>query len=425
MFSRENEIENLGDNERLKFVLENLPDEEFMQKLEKERGRGRNEYPVRAMWNMIIAMIVFGHGRYADIIREMRRNVQLRFVCGFEFGRTLDAHNISRFVTKLLAHPLDLIKMFMSLADMLYELLPDFGEALALDSKWTWSLANRKSKCAHPDGRSETDAEWGIKSYSGVREDGTLWGSIKRCFGFKIHLLVDVKYELPVAFIISEANGSDIVWGKKLIEQIEKERPHIIKQCKYFMADKGYDDTELILLLKERGVKAIIDKRHMGKGETEKELPKSCGRYYDDYGNVYCYSQERGERHRMVFAGYDEARDALRFKCPVSHYGASCSETETCTLCKNIRVKLSVDERIFTQVGRTSYIWKRLYAGRTAVERVNSRLDVSFGFETRRVRGKKKMELFSALAFSVMNALAVGSIRAGEHERMRSLTRAA
>ena len=76
LFSWENEIENLGDNERLVRILEHLPDEELMQKLENGRGRGRDDYPIRAMWNMIIAMIVFGHGRFADIIREMKRNVQ-------------------------------------------------------------------------------------------------------------------------------------------------------------------------------------------------------------------------------------------------------------------------------------------------------------------------------------------------------------
>jgi hypothetical protein len=67
----------------------------------------------------------------------------------------------------------------------------------------------------------------------------------------------------------------------------------------------------------------------------------------------------------------------------------------------------------------------RLYKARTAVERVNSRLDVSFGFETRRVRGMKKMDLLTALAFTVMDTLAIGSIREGRPKLMRSLVRAA
>ncbi|RLF63053.1 MAG: DDE transposase, partial [Thermoplasmata archaeon] len=41
------EIEELGDLERLRLVLKYLPDEELMIVLEKERDKGRDEYPVR------------------------------------------------------------------------------------------------------------------------------------------------------------------------------------------------------------------------------------------------------------------------------------------------------------------------------------------------------------------------------------------
>jgi hypothetical protein len=428
LFSWENEIEELGDNERLVRVLETLPDEGLMRKLERKRGRGRNDYPVRAMWNMVIAMIVFGHGRYADIIREMKRNIQLRYICGFRNGKTPNADNMSRFISKLMEHEEDLIRIFCALSAMLYELLPGFGESLALDSKWVWSLANRKSKRGHPDGRSEVDAEWGAKEYSGVSEDGIVWSSKKKCFGFKIHLLVDVKYELPVAFIVTGANGSDIKCGKELLEKISKDedKKHILKKCRNFMADKGYDDEGLIKILSGYGIKAIIDKRSMWKSELEKEVPGGDGcRYYDEHGDVYCYSPEMGQRHRMIPIGYDSGRNAQRFKCPVSHYGATCKESNTCSLAKTIRVGLETDRRVFTEIGRTTYKWSRLYAGRTAVERVNSRLDVSFGFETKRVRGMKKMDLMSALAFAIMNTLAVGSIIDKKPERMRSLMWAA
>jgi hypothetical protein len=426
MFSWESEINILGDLERLKLALENLPDEEFVCKLEKERGRGRNDYPVRAMWNAVIAMIVLGHPRYADLIRELNRNVQLRFMCGF-YGlcKVPGPDNMSRFVAKLEAHQEDIMGIFIRQSELLYKLLPDFGECLAIDSKWVWSPANRCSNCKNPDGRSETDAEWGRKSYSWKNEDGSDGASVKKCFGFKMHVIVDAKYELPIAFIDSGAAGSDIKWGKKLLGSIADTRPHILDKCKYLMGDKGYDDTKLIQWLKGKGIKAIIDKRRMWGEDEEKELPGSSGRYYNEAGEVFCYSETEKERHRMVPAGYDKDRDTLRMKCPVGVYGASCSESGNCRLCKNIRVSLSVDERIFTQVDRNSYKWGRLYKARTSVERVNSRLDVSFGFETRRVRGMKKMDLLTALAFTIMDTLAIGSIREGRPELMRSLVRAA
>jgi transposase len=427
MFSWENEIENLGDNERLKFVLENMPDEDLVVKLEEERGRGRDDYPVRAMWNMFIAMIVFGHCSMASLLREMRRNVQLRWMCGFQNGQVPSESAASRFMSKLIYNQIEVFNIFIALADSLYDILPDFGETLAIDSKWISSLANKISGRNSPDGRSETDAEWGKKVYSGINAEGKEWTKEMKCFGFKIHLIVDAKYELPVAFVIAGANSSDIVWGKKLLEKLATDRPHVIERCRYLTADKGYDDTEFIQWLQDakQNIKPVIDKRTMWKVETEKEVPKCPQRYYNEHGEVFCYSLEKGERHSMVAIGYDRDRDAQRFRCPALHYGITCSEQGICELAKTIRILLSTDPRIFTQVGRTQYQWKRIYAARTAVERVNSRLDLSFGFETRRVRGKPKMKLFASLAFAVMNALAVGSIKAGKLDRMRSLVKAA
>jgi hypothetical protein len=48
------EIENLGDLVRLDLVLEAMPDEKLIKALEKSRGKGRNDYPVRAMWNSVL-----------------------------------------------------------------------------------------------------------------------------------------------------------------------------------------------------------------------------------------------------------------------------------------------------------------------------------------------------------------------------------
>jgi hypothetical protein len=425
MFVWEDEINNLGDLERLTLALENIPDEELMRTLEKERGKGRDDFPIRPMWNMLIAKTVFGHAEDADNIREFKRNVQLRYICGFENGKVPEAHNVSRFIKLLEKHSIEVLEVFTKLSETLYEILPDFGKCLALDSKWTESKANRRSGRKKPDGRSETDAAWGTKEYKGRRADGSEWVKTLHCFGFKVHLLVDAKYELPVAFTVTDAAASDVKIGKELLESVENERPHVIERCEHLTADRGYDDAELILWLKERGIKSIIDKRDMWRGDTEKELPGRKNMYYDEHGDVYCYSEEYGERHRMIPGGYDKERDALRRRCPVKAYGAECREKDACPYCKDIRVPLATDARIFTRVDRCGYMWKRLYNMRSSVERVNSRIDVSFGFEERTTRGLSKMKLRYALALSIMNAMAVGRIRQNRLDLMRSLVKAA
>ena len=55
------EIEILGDLERLYLVLNYLPDERLMRVIEEERVRGRDDYPVRAVWNSILAGVVYEH----------------------------------------------------------------------------------------------------------------------------------------------------------------------------------------------------------------------------------------------------------------------------------------------------------------------------------------------------------------------------
>jgi len=59
------------------------------------------------------------------------------------------------------------------------------------------------------------------------------------------------------------------------------------------------------------------------------------------------------------------------------------------------------------------------------VERVNSRLDVSFGFEQHFIRGHRKMKLRVGLALMVMLAMALGRVREKQKISIRSLVKAA
>ncbi len=85
-----------------------------------------------------------------------------------------------------------------------------------------------------------------------------------------------------------------------------------------------------------------------------------------------------------------------------------CAGPSQCPLASELCVLRHVDRRIFTPIDRASYKWKRSYKKRTAIERVNSRLDVSFGFEVHTIRGQEKMQMRCKLALSGMLAMALG-----------------
>ncbi|RKL63580.1 hypothetical protein DXT63_05705 [Thermoanaerobacteraceae bacterium SP2] len=57
----------------------------------------------------------------------------------------------------------------------------------------------------------------GRKEYRGQRPDGTLWEKIVKWFGYKLHLIVDSNYELPVAYRFTTASQSDIKQAYELI----------------------------------------------------------------------------------------------------------------------------------------------------------------------------------------------------------------
>ena len=148
---------------------------------------------------------------------------------------------------------------------------------------------------------------------------------------------------------------------------------------------------------------------------------------YDEKGQLYCHCPSDDERREMAYQGFEKSRNCLKYRCPAAAYGFPCAGRRQCgsgrygRYGRVVRVPLELDRRIFTPIARSSYAWTRGYKERTVVERVNSRLDGSFQFERHYIRGKKKMQLRVGLALMVMLALAVGHLRAGEKEKIRSL----
>ena len=425
------EIENLGDLQRLKLVLEVLPDEALMQRLEAERGKGRDDWPVRAVWNSILAGVVYQHASVESLRRELSRNPQLRWLCGFDVTRTdkqvPPASTYTRLLKKLLEMPEELEAMFDELIRDLQQELPDFGQTLAMDGKAIRSAARRAPKKTRADGRRDLDANHGAKSYWVEGENGSLWKKVKHWFGYKLHLVVDANYELPVAWELTRASEAEVPRGKELLKALKQQHPGILARCEYLAADKGLDDTELnVTLWDEHGIKPLIDIRNCWQdGEKTRRVEHTRNVVYDYRGTVYCYDLRLGHRKAMAYGGFEAERNTLKYRCPADHYGCRCHGRSLCTLKGAVRIKLDEDRRVFTPVARSSYKWKDLYNKRTAVERVNSRLDVSYGFEQHFIRGLAKMRMRMGLAMLVMLAMALGRIKEKQKQNMRSLLKAA
>lgn len=425
-----NDVEELGDLERLELILRHLPDEPLMQAMERRRGNGRNEYSVRAVWNSILAGIVFGHPSVASLRRELKRNAQLRQICGFgPFGGTRvvpGAWVYSRFFGRLAEWMPELRRIFTELRRQCYETLPGFGRNLGGDGKALHSYARRRSKGREGDYRGEHDARWGVHRYHSYGADGTIQETVKRWFGFKLHVIAETEYELPVEFSVLPANANEMPVMHKLLERVEREDPGILEICEIFSADRGYDDGKLVRRLWDAyRIKPIIDIRNTWQDADEtRVVPGRANITYDWKGTIRCLSPVGGREREMAFAGFERDRETLKYRCPARHYGYECAGMGRCPVKSGVRVPLSIDRRVFTPVARSSYRWDRLYKQRSALERINSRIDTSFGFEHHTIRGLTKMSMMVTISLSLMLAIAVGRAREQRPDLIRSLVQA-
>jgi hypothetical protein len=404
-----------------------------MQTLRILRGHGRNDHPIRAMWNSILAGIVFEHASIESLRRELNRNAQLREMCGFDPLAGVNAvpskSAYNRFLASLLMREPLIREIFDSLVKELMIVFPSFGTNIAGDGKAIQSLG-KPSKKKDGDHRREEDADWGIKKYQGIDEHGKAWEKIKSWFGFRLHLVVEADAELPIAYTVTKASKGEQPVMTELFAQLNKAHPELVERCDHAMFDKGYDSTDRVCDLWDKyKIKPIIEIKNMWKdGEKTKLLSHKKVRNvtYDYKGNVFCHCPKTGEVRPMFYNGFEAKRGTLKYGCPALRLGLECNGAAECPLYKkNIRIPMTEDRRIFTPVARSSHKWGTLYDKRSSVERVNSRIDVSFGFERHYIRGLSKMTLRCGIALSVMLAIAVGRLRQKREDLMRSLVKAA
>lgn len=417
----ESEFENLGDLERLQQLLSVLDDGKLIHKLYKIRGKGRNDWPCEAMWNSFIASFLFEHETVEGLLRELRRNKQLRTVCGFE-PKTVrqrdgsikiyvapSSSSYSNFIQNLIRCQKELDEMFEEMVLFMYGNLEDFGETLVVDGKAIQSYATKTSRNRKSGCRGEGDADWCKKEYTASGPNGEAVTKTKKWFGFRLHLIADAAYEIPVAFSVTKASESEKTETKKLLEEIEKVHEEWLEECGYFLGDKGYDSSKIITWLEKKGITPIIDIRNCWKDGEETHQYRDTQLVYNYKGEVW-YVEEDGTETKLSYKGYDKSTDSLR-------YGFKPQKHDR----RIFRIKCEEDRRIFTSVARDSHKWKRLYKKRTGVERINGRVDRDYKFEKHTIRGLKKMTMFITVTFLVYMGMAKAKVLAGEKEHLCKL----
>lgn len=414
----------------IKQLLETIPDGKLIEGLEAARGKGRDDYPVRTLWGVVLLTIALRHTGFEACLGELRRNPTLAKLIGIDSSAKVPkGWNLSRFLDVLGQEPhrLELEAIFNQMIQRLGEVVPDLGRDTAGDST---ALKARLLRCDRPRVAEEKGKDGepapaspagekpekivldrhGLPQPSGGRkeykdEKGNVT-KVVEWFGYKLHLLVDAKHEVALVWRVSSTKVGDNELLPALVDQARVNLPK--GRIRTLAYDKAADTVDAHAKLHACGIKPVIQNRALWKGEQEKLLPGHDGNsniVYDEAGTLHCYDRTSTPmiRQPMAYIGHEKSRGTLKYRCPAKHDGLPCGMSEICNAGKDygltIRVKQEIDLRRFPPIPRATKQFERLYKGRTSVERVNGRLKIFWGIDDGNVTGATR---FHAMVGAVM-----------------------
>jgi hypothetical protein len=406
------ELEDSPSLQTLRAVLSSLPDQPLLDGLQKARGHGRDDYPVSALWGVVVVSVLCRHVWLNDCLAELHRNPTLCNLLGIR--RVADIpkpHNLSRFLDLLgrPAHLRALRDVFDALVKDLGVVVPDLGKHTAGDST---ALAAKPKKS--PEAVAQ-EIEEGLPQPTGGRkeykDDSGQVVKVYEWFGYKLHLLVDVKHEVALAYHVSDTKVGDNEGIAPLAEQAVANLGE--RRIEAMAYDKAADSAEVHETLHEQHIKPVIQMRQLWKEEKERPLRLGLPLVYDEAGTVFCYDtvSDPPVKKQMACIGYEKGRGTIKYRCPAMHDGLPCPSLEKCNGEKAyglvVRVKCEEDLRRFPPIARATKQFERRYKGRTAVERVNARRKIFWGVDDGNVVGARRFHAHVGVVMVVHLALAV------------------
>lgn len=441
-------------------------DSPLVRELRRERGNGCDDHPVEAMWNLLAIALYLRRGKFSELLAELRRNSDMARLLGFkELGPNQydlpSKSAVSRFHIKLQSREYTALvqDVFDRITMAIAAENPELGEHTALDAsdvrtharpgpakrsgeekapsndevKGGDKAAGDDSASDAPKLSSDPEASWSVKTKKRKGTDGKTHKEVKKTFGYKLFAMTDSAAPVIWSVDVETGSQSDSSMAMPLLDAAQE----ILggERVKTLAMDKGFDSEENVREAFRRGVAAIVPVRDVPENldslpKEDREAPISPGGnlYYDRYsGEVVCYdASSPGEpvRREMSYAGFESDRETHKFRCPLGSACQSCGSFESCaagssgSLGRQVRVPMGLDSRRFAPVYPRSKRWKRLYNGRSAVERVNAYLKDVLPLERHALRGQAAIKLRVLLASMTLNLRTLMILRAEAAQRV-------
>jgi len=377
----------------LQDAINSLVDNEFHRQLQNTMHQVGSGYLMEPLWKAYMLSFILNMDCTNDLVRKLEENPSFAEACGFDMDKPLPSRcTFNRLINRIALYPEMIEKLLDKAVCQLQQKLSGFGDTVAVDSTPVRSHSS-------PSKKVKSDSEAGFIVKEGIPHKVWKWG-------YKLHLLVDSAWELPIACNITLAREADVT---NLIPLIEKAR----NKFEWFypwhvIADKGYDAGYNYKAIHNMGAIPII---------KMKEKQQSEGKYtIDELGIPHCKSGLP-----LLLKDHDKKK-GLRYVCPYRAGKADCQIHQECTL-KVVWIRPLWEYRKLCTIPRDSDEWNSVYSKRTAVERVNSKLKEHRRLNSHCHRGLEKVRLHCLMSVLSLVVTALAEAKARRMERVGSCTR--
>ncbi|MDP8962054.1 MAG: transposase [Actinomycetota bacterium] len=358
------------DAEMLARLLDSPEVARLVAELEATRWTGRPGYPIRAMVGMALLKSLYTIPTWSRTAALVAEHAALRAALG---GEAPSVYACYRFTAKLRQHKASLDACIAAVLASLHDEMPELGRDVAIDGSDLPAYANgQRFVYNHGPERkrfSDPDASWGHRSSISVRKGGGY-------YGYKVHAAVCATTGLPVAWQVETAKDAEAPVVPRLLDSLLG-RGFGVDTC---AMDRGYDVGPVYEACESRGIRPVVPLKETPFVKAGKHRPPTC------------------EHGTWAFAGSDAKRGASKYRCPSGE-------------CSPASVWIKAD-RLHTLIPRETVRWKKLYRGRSGVEREFGRLKHEWAMLPLRVRRMERVRLHVDLTILSRLAVALAKARA-------------
>jgi transposase len=208
--------------------------------LSKYKRRRRPPHPPLAMFKALIYQRLKQIPSWRKLASTLKADPDLIAQLGFQRPPCHDS--FSEFAIRIGDETLG--ELFVGFVERIRAAVPDLGKnVVAVDATLVRGYAKPR-----PPRRQKTDpnAAWGVS--------GDKFGKPLYVYGYKLQVMSDADYELPLTFTVASANKSEMTLFPDHLKQLlnRGNNPRVL------LADAGYDSKKNTLLCLKYGIKPVI-----------------------------------------------------------------------------------------------------------------------------------------------------------------------